>query len=229
MVIINILLINEEKCDGCGLCIPNCAEGAIQIIEGKAKLVKDQYCDGLGACLGHCPQDAIKIIEREAEAFNEEAVQKHLESMSEKVSEPVPCTAVKELGDAPLTSAASQTSALRQWPVQLNLLPHEASFFKDADLLVMADCVPVSYPNLHGSLLPGRTVVIGCPKLDDGQHYINKLTEIFRRNSLRSITVAIMEVPCCSGLNVIVERALKASGKEIPVRKHIISVKGDLY
>jgi Pyruvate/2-oxoacid:ferredoxin oxidoreductase delta subunit len=229
MVLRNILHIDEESCDGCGLCMPSCAEGALQIIEGKAKLVEDQYCDGLGACLGHCPQDAIKIIEREAEAFDEEAVHRHLESLNKKASDPVPCTTVKELSDAPLSSAVKQTSALRQWPVQLNLLPIEASFFKDADLLVMADCVPVSYPNLHGSLLPGRSVVIGCPKLDDGQHYINKLTEIFRRNSIRSVTVAIMEVPCCSGLNFIVDKALRASGKEIPARKHIISIKGDLH
>ncbi len=230
MVSRKIVQIDEELCNGCGQCIPNCAEGALQIVDGKARIVKDVYCDGLGACLGQCPQDAISIIEREADPFDEEAVHMHLTNMAgQEHPHPLSCPSATALSlDAAPSAPQHQRSALRQWPVQLNLVPLKAPFFEDADLLVMADCVPVAYPNLHGSLISGRTVMIGCPKFDNAQGYIDKLGEILRRNSVRSITVAHMEVPCCSGLNVIVDRAVKASGKDIPVRRHMVTVRGEL-
>ncbi len=233
MVVRKIVRIDEELCNGCGQCIPNCAEGALQIVDGKARLVSDVYCDGLGACLGHCPQGAISILEREADPFDEEAVHARLKMLEERGSEKetlacgCPSSLVQDLkATAPAPSFGG--SALRQWPVQLNLVPLEAPFFEDADLLVMADCVPVAYPNLHASLLPGRTIVIGCPKFDDALGYAEKLGEILRRNGVRSVTIAHMEVPCCSGLNWVVERAVEASGKQIPVRRHVVTVRGEM-
>jgi ferredoxin len=225
MVKRNIVSINEELCNGCGQCIPNCAEGALQIVDGKAKIISDIYCDGLGACLGHCPEDAIEIIEREALPFDEEAVEKLL-SQDKKLECGCPSSLVQNL-EANVTEKKPE-SALRQWPVQLTLLPLEAPFYKDAELLVLADCVPVAYPRLHESLLPGRTVMVGCPKLDDASAYVEKLGTILRRNSIRNITLAHMEVPCCSGLKWIVERAVEASGKNIPVRSHILTLKGEM-
>ncbi len=233
MVKRNIVHIDEEKCNGCGQCIPNCAEGALKIIDGKARIVDDAYCDGLGACLGHCPQDAIFIMEREAPEFDEEAVHEHLETLktSETLACGCPASQVQILNDSPDTlkhHEAPTQSALRHWPIQLNLVPIEAPFFKDADLLLMADCTAAAYPALHQKLLKDRSVVLGCPKFDDVDHYIEKLTEILKRNDLRSLTVAHMEVPCCSALNVIARRALDASGKMIPTQRLIASVDGDI-
>lgn len=208
MEIRKIVRIDEELCNGCGQCIPKCAEGALQIIDGTAKLMSDNYCDGLGACLGHCPQGAIQIIEREAETFDEEAVHAHLAQQKH--------------------SQAPETSALRQWPVQLYLVPTKAAFFDDQDLLVIADCVPLTYPNVHGSLLSNKSVVIGCPKFDDAQGYVKKLTEILKNNTVKSITVAHMEVPCCSGLLWIVKKAIEASGKQIPLERQIITIRGEI-
>ena len=208
MEIRKIVRIDEELCDGCGQCIPKCAEGALQIIDGKARLVSDNYCDGLGACLGHCPQGAIHIIEREAKAFDEEAVHVHL---THKKRSPSP-----------------GTSSLRQWPVQLNLVPSKAAFFDDHDLLVIADCVPLAYPNVHGSLLSKKSVVMGCPKFDDAQGYVKKLAAILKNNNVRSITVAHMEVPCCSGLLWIVKKAIEASGKQIPFERQVITIRGEV-
>lgn len=208
MEIRKIVRIDEELCNGCGQCIPKCAEGALQIIDGKAKLMSDNYCDGLGACLGHCPQGAIQIIEREAETFDEEAVHAYL--AQQKPSPP------------------PETSALRQWPVQLYLVPTKAAFFDDHDLLVIADCVPLAYPNVHGSLLSNKSVVIGCPKFDDAQGYVKKLTAILKNNTVRSITVAHMEVPCCSGLLWIVKKAIEASGKQIPLERQVITISGEI-
>jgi NAD-dependent dihydropyrimidine dehydrogenase PreA subunit len=213
MVTRKIVEINEEKCNGCGECIPNCAEGALKIIDGKARIVDDVYCDGFGACLGHCPQDALIIIEREAPEFDEEAVHDYLKR--ERMVEP------SQIGEKTI-----QESALRQWPVQLNLVPIKAPFWDNADLLLMADCVAVAYPTLHSELLSGRSVMIGCPKFDNGQHYVDKLAQILKQNHVRSLTVATMEVPCCSGLNRIGDLALKASGKMVPTQNLVISVSG---
>lgn len=233
MVKRKIVKIDEEKCNGCAECIPNCAEGALKIIDGKAKIVKDEYCDGLGACLGHCPQDAIEIIERDAVEFDEEAVHEYLEA--QKALEIAPacnCSSTHaystESTQAPAVTAVEQESTLGQWPVQLNLVPVKASFWDGADLLVMADCVPVAYPTLHSDLLKGRRVAIGCPKFDNGQQYVDKLTEILKQNEIKSMTVAIMEVPCCGGLKRIAELALEASGKHIPTQNLVVTVRGEV-
>ena len=230
-----IVRIDEEKCNGCGLCIPNCAEGALQIVEGKAKLVTDKFCDGLGACLGHCPQDAITIIEREAEEFDEKTVEHHLHHKKEAERTNVEplfagCPSSKTMHFKPSKSpAATGTgSELSQWPVQLKLVSVNAPYFQDADLLVVADCVPLAYANFHQDFLKGKAVVVGCPKFDDVQLYRQKLTEIFKTNPIRSITVPFMEVPCCFGLVKAVEDALRASGKTIPLKKVKIGIRGDI-
>jgi len=237
-----IVKIDEEKCTGCGLCIPNCAEGALQIVDGKAKLITDKFCDGLGACLGHCPEDAITVIEREAEEFDEKAVEAFLHKQKETQPQPKPQPApvftgcpssramhfnVPEAGNESIftTPAVSQ---LTQWPVQLKLVPINAPYFQDADLLIAADCVPFAYANFHQDFLKGKAVVVGCPKLDDIQLYKEKLTEIFKTNSIKSITVPFMEVPCCFGLVKVTEDAIAASGKNIPLKKVKIGIRGDI-
>lgn len=256
MAVRKIILIEEDKCNGCGLCVPNCAEGAIQIIDGKAKLVKDSYCDGLGACLGHCPQDALHIVEREADDFNEEAAMEHVKKMEQKekkaASAPVShshghhhgqggCPGSRMMMLQQEDKKAVNTAAistedieirikpqLRQWPVQLSLVPVNAPYFENADLLVTADCVPFAYANYHLELLKGKAVVIGCPKLDDIGFYVEKLTDIIRSNSLRSITVAHMEVPCCNGIVRAVELAMSNAGRNIPLYKVRVGIQGDV-
>lgn len=236
-----IVMIDEEKCNGCGLCIPNCAEGALQIVDGKAKLVSEKFCDGLGACLGHCPQDAITVIEREAEEFDEKAVEAYLHKEKKTHLQPKPqpasftgCPSSRALQfkviEPQTGSGSSQplVSTLSHWPVQLKLVPVNAPYFEDADLLIAADCVPFAYPNFHHDFLKGKAVVVGCPKLDDIQHYIEKLTEIFKSNSIKSVTVPYMEVPCCSGLVRATEEAIKTSGKDIPLKKVKIGIQGDI-
>jgi Pyruvate/2-oxoacid:ferredoxin oxidoreductase delta subunit len=235
-----IVRIDEEKCNGCGLCIPNCAEGAIQIVNGKAKLISDKFCDGLGACLGHCPEDAITIIEREADAFDEKAVEAFLHKQKKAQPQPKPqpefsgCPSSKVMHfQVPKSKAesgpkGSTVSQLTQWPVQLKLVPVDAPYFQDADLLVAADCVPFAYPDFHQDFLKGKAVVVGCPKLDDIQLYREKLTAIFKANSIRSVTVPFMEVPCCFGLVKATEDAIEASGKDIPLKKVEIGIRGDI-
>jgi Pyruvate/2-oxoacid:ferredoxin oxidoreductase delta subunit len=239
-----IVRIDEEKCNGCGLCIPNCAEGAIQIIDGKAKLVSDKFCDGLGACLGHCPEEAITIVEREAEEFDEKAVEVHLhkgkeaEAKAEPQPKPQPVFAgcpssrpIQLKAQEPGTATGAlrpSASMLSHWPVQLKLVPINAPYFQDADLLVAADCVPLAYANFHQDFLKGKAVVVGCPKLDDAQYYKEKLTEIFKTNSIQSVTVPYMEVPCCFGLVKATEEALAASGKDIPLKKVKIGIRGEI-
>jgi NAD-dependent dihydropyrimidine dehydrogenase PreA subunit len=240
-----IIKIDEEKCNGCGLCIPNCAEGALQIVDGKAKLTSEKFCDGLGACLGHCPQDAITIIEREAEDFDEKAAEAHLHKEREVKSVPEPqpkpepaqlfigCPSSRamhfKVPESP-TEAGSipSVSMLSQWPVQLKLVPVNAPYFQEADLLVVADCVPFAYPNFHQDFLKGKVVVVGCPKLDDIQYYKEKLTEIFKTNPIKSVTIPFMEVPCCFGLVNAAEEAIAASGKKIPLKKIKISIRGKI-
>lgn len=239
-----IVQIDEAKCTGCGLCIPNCAEGALRIVDGKARLITDRFCDGLGACLGHCPEDAITIIEREAEEFDEKAVEIHLQKQKEAGhvnrphSTPQPefagCPSSKALqfqipqSRAESVPKESTVSQLAQWPVQLKLVPVEAPYFQDADLLIAADCVPFAYPDFHRDFLKGRAVVVGCPKLDDLQLYRQKLTAIFKANSIRSVTVPFMEVPCCFGLVKATEDAIEASGKDIPLKKVKIGIRGEI-
>ncbi|MCZ7393566.1 MAG: 4Fe-4S binding protein [Candidatus Methanoperedens sp.] len=227
----SIVSIDEEKCNGCGLCIPSCAEGAIKLINGKAKLADERFCDGLGACLGHCPQDAITVIEREAPEFDEAAVKKHL--MPKKpvmASHGCPGSMAMDFRSAKkanVAAAARQNSELRQWPVQLTLVSHGAPYFRDAELLVAADCVPFAYPNFHSDFLAGKSLIIGCPKLDDAGFYVDKLTELLKNNNIRGITLVNMEVPCCFGLQRIVEEAVAKSGKVLPIQQTVITIKGE--
>ena len=238
-----IIEIDEERCDGCGNCVIACAEGALQIIDGKAKVISDNLCDGLGACIGDCPQDALEIIEREAEDFDEAAVEKHLEAQkaNNEPAEPaaMPCgcpssqiqsfapAAGCQGANVPRTMAKGQ-SALTHWPVQIRLIPPTAPFLKGADLLVVADCVPVAFPNLHGDYLEGKTVMVGCPKFDDAQEYIDKFAQIFQTAGVKSVTTMVMEVPCCSGLPMIVKKGMEAAGVAVPSRQVTISTRGEV-
>ena len=234
MVLRNIVKIDEKKCNGCGICIPACAEGAIQIIDGKARLVKDIYCDGLGACLGKCPQDAITIIQREAQEFDEEAAEEHVQRIREAPAAHVPpvvCPSTRAMQlkteEKPAADVTEKRGTrLSTWPVQLKLLPPNAPFLRNADLLIAADCVPFAYADFHEDMLKDRVLAVGCPKLDDVSLYRNKLAEIFRTANIRSVTVVNMEVPCCFGLNHLVEEAIELSGRNVPVRQETISIKG---
>ena len=231
----NIINIDEEKCTGCGLCVVACAEGAIQIIDGKAKLVSDIYCDGLGACIGECPEGALTIIEREADDFDEEATKEHLERLKGSHEEPIhgcPGSMLREIRHQVKTKDEvlyeELTSELTNWPIQLHLVSPSASYFKGADLLLVADCVPFAYANFHAKFLKNKPLVIGCPKLDDAPYYVEKLTEIIKSSSIKSITVVHMEVPCCSGLSIIANRAVASSGRSIPIKDYTISISGEI-
>ncbi len=240
-----IVQIDEERCNGCGLCVPACAEGAIAIVDGKARLAADNLCDGLGACLGDCPQGAIRIIEREADRFDEAAVEQHLKETGAEIvpahahsggpSHSGGCPGSRVISFAPPPPVETpeeneerEPSRLGQWPVQLHLVPVTAPYFQDADLLIAADCVPFAYAGFHRDFLAGKAVVIGCPKLDDNLFYLEKLTELFRSSTIRSVTVVRMEVPCCGGIVMAAKQALAASGKEIPFTEVIVGIKGDL-
>ena len=238
-----IVQIDEVKCNGCGLCVPACAEGAITIVDGKARLAADNLCDGLGACLGECPQDAIRIIERDADAFDEEAVEQRLEhigrathtsSSSNHSHTPSGCPGSRAMSiQRPSSVTANQASdhqpsMLGQWPVQLHLVPVNAPYLQGADLLIAADCVPFAYAGFHKDFLAGKAVVVGCPKLDDNRLYLDKLTQIFNTASIKSITVVKMEVPCCSGISMVAREALKTSGKDIPLQEITISIQGEV-
>ena len=286
MAVRQIVHIDENKCNGCGLCVPNCAEGAIQIIDGKAKLVAENLCDGLGACLGHCPLDAIWVEERNADEFDEGAVEKHLGNMGRKVekheqktgAEATACACNgghsegghghsegghghgegghghgggcpgsrarainrenKESAPSEKTGPTASYSEgdievrikpqLQQWPVQLMLVPPTADYFKDADLLITADCVPFAYPNFHLDILKGKKLVVGCPKLDDVEYYTEKITAILSKNNIKSLTVAFMEVPCCGGIVRAAQKALADSGKDIPLHLIRITIEGGM-
>lgn len=248
-----IITIDEAKCDGCGNCVPACVEGALQVIDGKARLVKESYCDGLGACLGDCPQGALHVTTLEVEAYDEPAVLGYLQQTAPELverhvahlrehgiassykpaarPEAIPlCPSVQVRGwdedPAPQDAPASGRvrSELRQWPVQLHLLPVRAPFFQGADLTLIADCVPFANPNLHADFIRDSAIAVGCPKLDDAQAYIGKLTQILQNNDIRSLKVAYMEVPCCRGLVFIAQQALAASGKQIPLALSLVTI-----
>ena len=238
-----IIEIDEELCDGCGVCVPSCAEGSLEIIDGKARVVAENLCDGLGACLAECPQGALSIVEREADEFDEAAVEKFLAQKEEKKQDQkevafsgcpsarlqtfAPAAARRE-ANRTATSEAGQESALTHWPVQIRLVPPTAPFLKGSDLLVLADCVPVAFPTLHRDFLKGKAVTMGCPKFDDAQGYIEKFAQIFQTADVKSITTVVMEVPCCSGLPLIVKKGLEKSGKNIPLEEVVISTRGEI-
>ena len=272
-----IVNIDESKCDGCGDCIPACAEGALQIIDGKARLISDLFCDGLGACLGHCPQGAITVEEREAEPYNEKKVMEtivkggrnvikaHLEHLKEhneiiyfqqaidflnenNIEIPIEKNIInsepKQGGGCPGAQTIDlretneqdkekehgiRSSHLQQWPIQLHLVSPLASYYKNSDLLLTADCVGFSYPDFHKDFLKDRTIAIACPKLDTNQEiYLQKLVAMIGQAELNSITIMIMQVPCCSGLVQLAQKAVELSGKNIPVKAIVIGIKGEI-
>ncbi len=229
----NIIKINEEKCNGCGLCIPNCPEGALKIVDGKIKLVSESLCDGLGACVGRCPTGALIVEERDAQVFDEAQAKKNMEKARGQPPQGMggcPGSMARQWnklkGD---TQDVVGSSALAQWPVQLKLLNPRAPYFQNADLVIAADCVPFSYPHFHARFLKGKILIIFCPKLDHAnEEYIETLVEIFRINTIKSLTVVHMEVPCCSGTLHIIEEALKESGKSIIIKDYTISLQGEI-
>jgi len=234
MVLRNIVKIDENKCNGCGLCVNACAEGAIKIINGKAKLISESYCDGLGACIGHCPQDAITIEQREAADFDEEATKEHLAEKKDTHTQTdfvCPGMAVKKLREETETSGTGRavvTSQLSHWPVQLKLVSPTAPYFANADLLLVADCVPFAMGDFHNRFLKGRSIVVGCPKLDNAEFYIEKLAQILKSNKLNSLTVIHMEVPCCFGLTHIARQAIAHSGVNMPFKDITIDLQGNV-
>jgi len=240
-----IIEIDDILCNGCGQCVPSCAEGALEIVEGKARMIAEKYCDGLGACLGDCPTGALRIIEREADDFDEQAVEEllHAKGASEKSVETQPhagCLSARIQTFQPISpcqaankpkgnlATGDSGSALTHWPVQIRLVPPTAPFLKNADLLVAADCTPIAYPNFHRDLLQGKVVMMGCPKFDDAESYVRKFSEIFEAAQVKSLTVAIMEVPCCANMRHIIREAMQRTGKDIPVEEIVVSARGEI-
>lgn len=235
-----IIEIDEELCDGCGLCVPDCAEGSLVIVDGKAKMISDELCDGLGACLGSCPTGALKIIEREAEDFDEEAVEQYLAKQKQKKQPSPPqasgCPSAQlktfapqtpcQTANIPVMAAGGGTSSLTHWPVQIRLVPPTAPFLQGADLLVAADCTAVSAPNFQLDFLTGKVVMMGCPKFDDAKSYIERFSEIIATCNLKSLTILIMEVPCCSSMIGIIKQAMERAGKSVPVEQITIATQG---
>ena len=237
MALRNIIRIDEALCDGCGECVPSCAEGALQVIDGKARLVSDVLCDGLGACLGECPTGALTVIQREASEFDEAAVTAQHQAASVRAPSGCPSSSVRviplvETGRGPAVVAAPGPGGrpgLRQWPVQLHLVPPTAPFFHGRHVLLAADCVPVAVGDFHATLLDGRGLAIACPKLD--QHldlYVQKLAAMIDQAGILSLTVAIMEVPCCGGLVRLAEQARAAASRRIPLRLVKVGIRGDI-
>ena len=227
----NIIHIDEEKCNGCGLCVGACHEGALQMIDGKAKLVSESYCDGLGDCLPECPTGAITIEEREAAAFDKEAVERH---MAQKAALPTPCgcpstkaRAFERKTDDAAVPETQAVSELAQWPCQIQLVPVNAPYFDGAKLLIAADCTAFANAQVHNRFMRGKVTLIGCPKLDHAD-YAAKLTEIIKHNDIKSVHVLRMSVPCCGGLEIAVRQALAASGKLIPWGITVIGTDGSI-
>ena len=222
-----IIEIDEEKCNGCGLCANACHEGAIAIVNGKAKLMRDDFCDGFGDCLPACPMDAIHFTEREAAAYDEKAVQANKQKKSACSGFTCPGSALLSFTPEEDDSDVRVPGCLRQFPIQIKLLPTNAPYFNGADLLIAADCTAYAYGNFHHDFIRGKITLIGCPKLD-AVDYSEKLTEIFRNNDIKSITLTRMTVPCCGGMEYAIKRAIEASGKDIPLEVAVISPDGSI-
>jgi len=238
-----IIEIDDELCTGCGQCVPSCAEGALEIIDGKARMIAEKYCDGLGACLGECPEGALRIVEREADDFDEHAVEELLaaKKLKPKAEMQSPCGCPSSQLQTFQTSAppdkaakfisqpsAPTNSTLTHWPVQIRLVPPSAPFLRGADLLVAADCTAFAYPDFHKNLLAGKVLMVGCPKFDETEAYVQKFTEIFKSADLRSLTLAIMEVPCCGAMRMIAGEAMKRAGVNIDGSVAVIGARGHL-
>ena len=236
-----IIRIDEQKCDGCGKCIVDCPEGALKLIDGKARLVRENFCDGLGACIGVCPYGAITFEQREAPAFDEAAVKQEMASAPQiqphGLGPPAaPQCPGLQLLDMPLhappassgTTAEGTASELTHWPVQLALAPAGAPFLQNADLLLAADCAPLAVPDFHGRFLRARKVLLGCPKLDDRESYVRKLAAIIQQANLRSLTIVHMEVPCCTALGHIAQAAFALAGRSVPVNEITVNRAGQV-
>lgn len=235
-----IIEIDEDRCDGCGQCVPACAEGAIEIVDGKARLIGERYCDGLGACLGECPSGALSIGMQDSEEFDEQAVEEHLKELarrkngqeltmacgcpSSQIQSFAPAVSCQEANEPVLHDDAK--SHLGHWPVQIRLVPPDAPFLKNAELLVAADCTPVAYPAFHRDFLQGKAVMLGCPKFDDAEAYAAKFAAIFKAANIKSVTVLDMEVPCCSALPAIVKQGMQMAGKQLSIEEIVISRRG---
>lgn len=234
----NIIRIDETKCSGCGECIMACVEGALELVDGKAKLVSDVYCDGLGACIGECPEGALAIVEREAEEFDEKAVEARRHSpgpVHSPAEEPLACgcpgssaMSLKTTSPGGGSRTAETASELTHWPIKLQLLGPRAPFLEGSDLLLIADCTAAAYPNLHRKLLKGHTVALGCPKFDDLEAHIERLADILVGAHPKSLTVVYMEVPCCRGFVYAAEQAIERAGIYIPFRRIMIGRTGDI-
>ncbi len=224
-----IIHIDQEKCNGCGACASACHEGAIAMVNGKAQLIRDDYCDGLGDCLPACPTGAITFTQREAAPYDEAAVQAHLARKKEEAPLPCGCPGSQSRAihreESPAPVGAVVSSQLRQWPVQIKLAPVNAPYFDGAHLLIAADCTAYTYGNFHQDFIRGKVVLIGCPKLDEGD-YTEKLTQIIRQNDIKSLTIVRMEVPCCGGIQRAATTALQHSGKFIPWQVVTIATDG---
>ena len=217
-----IIVIDEEKCNGCGQCVTGCAEGAIALIDGKAKLVSEVYCDGLGACIGECPVGALTLVEKEAPEYDQAAVDKHLATIGR-----APHAAASACPGAAPAMAPTQ-SQLGNWPLQLSLMPINAPYLERATLLMAADCTAFAYPDFHRHFVKGKVAIIGCPKLDDAAAYREKLAKIIQANHIEFIHVVYMEVPCCGGLVRLVQQALSDSGCKVPVKLTKIGIGGEI-
>ena len=231
----NIIKIDEEKCSGCGLCAKACHEGAIKMIDGKAKLISDKYCDGLGDCLPTCPDNAIEIIERDADEYSVEAVKELAKTKKSPAPFVCPGTAARKIArngqvrkKGIESTEASNISELRQWPVQLKLVNSQADYFDGANILIAADCSAYAYADFHKDFIKNHVTLIGCPKLDDNDYYKEKLIDIFEKNNIKSITVVRMEVPCCAGIVNSVRSAILESKKIVPYNEITISTDGQI-
>lgn len=246
----NIIEINREACTGCGQCVKACAEGAIQLIDGKATLVADIYCDGLAACVGECPVNALTIVEREAEDFDPEAAERFVQKLkTERLKQPasdlesparevMPTSCLSATVDItgspcryanqPISHQGVSDSSLSHWPVQIRLVPPSAPFLAKSHLLVASDCTAFAYAGFHRDFLKGRTILVGCPKFDETDAYITKFSDIFKSAEIQSVTIVIMEVPCCSKMPMIVQKGMAMSGKKIPTEVVIVSTKGGI-